>query len=99
MDSAEIQELVPNILYPDVHAASIETSLLLYLHPELVGDIPWNFLPDATFPEISMGWATKDLSNNGVIGDLRDSSIECGEKLYKLLVEKAVQKLNTIAGL
>lgn len=99
MDSAEIQELVPNIMYPDVHAASIETSLLLYLHPELVGNIPWNFLPSVAFPEISTGWATKELSNTGVIGDLRDSKAEIGEKLYKLLVEKAVQKLNIIAHL
>jgi len=98
MDSTEIQQVVPNIKYPDVHAASIETSLLLYLHPDLVGNFSRNFIPDVEFPKISTGWATKDFSAGGVIGDLVDSSVENGEKLYNLLIDKAIMKLNTIAN-
>lgn len=96
MGSGEITRVVQNVAYPEIHAASIETSLLLYLKPELVGDIPQGILPKAPFPSISSGWETKDLSDTGVIGDLKESSQENGEKLYLLLVEMAVSKLQDI---
>ncbi len=97
MGSDEIKQVIKEVTYPDVHAASIETSMLLYLKPELVGAIPKNVLPKAPFPTISTGWATKDLSDNGIIGDLRESDKKNGEILYHLLIEKAVLKLREIA--
>lgn len=92
----EINEIVPGLAYPEVHAASTETSLLLYLCPELVGPIPKDWNPKAEFPIISTGWATIDLSHNGIIGDPRQSSAERGKRLYELLVEKTIDKLNAI---
>jgi len=92
----EIEEIIPGLTYPEVHAASIETSMLLYLHPELVGPIPQDFNPKAEFPTISTGWSTTDLSHDGVIGDPRQSSAERGKLLYELLVEKTVNKLMEI---
>ncbi len=96
MGGSGISQVIQNVAYPEIHAASIETSLLLYLKPELVGDIPQGILPKAPFPSISSGWESKDLSDNGVIGDLKESSQENGEKLYHLLVKMAVSKLQDI---
>lgn len=93
----EMEEIVPGLTYPEVHAASTETSMLLYLCPELVGSIPREWNPKAEFPTISTGWATSDLSHDGIIGDPRQSSAERGKKLYEILVEKTVQKLLAIA--
>lgn len=93
----EIEAIIPNLAYPEVHAASIETSMLLYLNPELVGPIPQKFEPKTDFPAVSTGWATSDLSHDGIIGDPRQSSPERGKMLYELLVEKTAAKLRAIA--
>lgn len=93
----EIEAVIPSLAYPEVHAASIETSMLLYLCQELVGPIPQEFKPKSPFPEISTGWATSDLSHDGVIGDPRQSTPERGRRLYELLVEKTIVKLRAIA--
>lgn len=93
----EIDDIIPGLTYPEVHAASIETSMLLHLHPEWVGPIPQEWNPKAEFPTISTGWATSDLSHDGIIGDPRQSSAARGKKLYEILVEKTVEKLLAIA--
>ncbi len=92
-----IEQVFPHLSYPEIHAASIETSLMLYLRPELVGEIPQDFKPKKPFPDIAFGWAAQDLSENGVIGDPRQSNAEHGEKLFQLLVEGATTKLKAIA--
>jgi creatinine amidohydrolase/Fe(II)-dependent formamide hydrolase-like protein len=53
--------------------------------------------PRKPFPDIAFGWAAQDLSENGVIGDPRQSNAEHGEKLFQLLVEGATTKLKAIA--
>jgi creatinine amidohydrolase len=92
-----MQQVFPHLSYPEIHAASMETSLMLYLRPELVGEIPQDFKPKMPFPDIAFGWATQDFSENGVIGDPRQSSTDHGEKLFQLLVEGATAKLKVIA--
>ncbi|MHB8194312.1 MAG: creatininase family protein [Bellilinea sp.] len=92
-----IETIIPGLDYPEVHAASIETSLLMYLNPELVGPIPQEFNPKTQFPSIPTGWATTDLSYDGVIGDPRKSSSQRGKLLYELLVEKTIDKLKTLS--
>ena len=77
-----------------LHASQAETSLMLSLKPELVGDerpcegipnnIPkgWSLEGDAP-----VAWFTKDISNSGVIGDSRGASEAIGANLQKLLVK------------
>jgi len=97
LSAGEIEAIIPGLSYPEIHAASVETSMLLHLTPELVGPIPQEFMPKAPYPAIPSGWSTTDLSDNGVIGDPRESSAESGKRLYELLVEKTVAKLIEIA--
>lgn len=72
----EISEIFPKLNYPEIHAASVETSLLMYLKPELVAIIPNEFKPKIPSSYITFGWATQDLSGNGIIGDPRASSAD-----------------------
>ncbi|MEN6524056.1 MAG: creatininase family protein [Anaerolineaceae bacterium] len=97
IDAEIMAQIIPDLPYPEIHAASMETSLLLYLRPELVGEIPHDFKPKRPFPAMNFGWATQDLFENGVIGDPRQSSSEHGEKLFQLLVDGATKKIREIA--
>lgn len=92
-DANTIEKIFPNLTYPEVHAASIETSLLQYLRPQLVTEIPFNEMPQKPFPSFPCGWSTPDISRNGVIGDISGSSEEAGKRLYELTVDKVVAKL------
>jgi creatinine amidohydrolase len=95
--SKEISEIFPELEYPEIHAASVETSLLMYLKPELDTIIPSEFKPIVPSSSINFGWATQDLSENGIIGDPRASNADKGKIIYNLLVEKTVLRLNEIA--
>tara|TARA_B100001109_G_C18746225_1_gene419059 strand:- start:77 stop:865 length:789 start_codon:yes stop_codon:yes gene_type:complete len=76
-----------------LHASLAETSLMIALKPELVGEerpcegIPlnkpegWSLEGDAP-----TAWFTEDLSKSGVIGDSRGANEALGNKLKKLLV-------------
>ena len=82
-----------------LHAAQAETSLMLALEPELVGDArpvdddhrqpsslatpPPGWSLEGAAPT---AWLTTDLSTSGVIGDSRAASAECGEALERCLV-------------
>jgi creatinine amidohydrolase len=94
---SQIAEIIPGLDYPEIHAASVETSILLYLNPDFVGDIPEKFQPKAPYPAIPTGWSTADLSDNGIIGDPRNSSSERGKQLYQLFVDRIVAILLEIA--
>ena len=77
-----------------LYASLAETSLMMSLKPELVGDerpcegIPknkpkgWSLEGDAP-----TAWFTEDLSKSGVIGDSRGANLELGNNLKKLLVD------------
>ncbi len=77
-----------------LHASLAETSLMLKLKPELVGDerpfegmdsqIPKGWSLEGNAP---IAWVTKDLSNSGVIGDSRGANEELGNALKKLLIK------------
>ena len=77
-----------------IHASLAETSLMMALKLELVGE-------ERPFEEVNQGqipagwslegnapisWLTKDLSNSGVIGDSRGSNEELGKSLQSLLI-------------
>jgi creatinine amidohydrolase len=79
----------------DWHAGWVETSMMLYLRPDLValdratpGEMcyPSGLAPDGPAP---WAWMTTDLSPNGIIGDPRTASTELGA----LLLERSVAGL------
>ena len=76
-----------------LHASLAETSLMMALKSDLVGDerpcegidsqIPEGWSLEGNAP---IAWFTKDLSKYGVIGDSKGSNIELGKSLKRLLV-------------
>ena len=85
--------LTKNEIKNGIHASLAETSLMMALKSELVGEerpcegierkIPsgWSLEGDAP-----IAWITKELSKSGVIGDSQGSNIELGNSLKNLLV-------------
>ncbi len=76
-----------------LHASLAETSLMLNLKPELVGNerphegikgqIPEGWSLEGNAPT---AWLTEDLSKSGVIGDSRGANEDLGEELKELLI-------------
>ena len=76
-----------------LHASLAETSLMLSLRPELVGDsrpfenvevkIPEGWSLEGNAPT---AWLTEDLSKSGVIGDSRGANENLGNQLRTLLI-------------
>ena len=76
-----------------LHASLAETSLMMALKSELVGDqrpcegiesqIPEGWSLEGNAPT---AWLTKDLSKSGVIGDSKGSNLELGKSLKSLLI-------------
>lgn len=90
-----VAELIPD---PErqqgLHAGLAETSLMLHLAPELVGEErPCDGLLPAPPPPgwdlegaVPTAWLMRDLSASGVIGDARLADRERGEALFECLV-------------
>jgi creatinine amidohydrolase len=93
---AGVAELLPE---PErsqgLHAGLAETSLMLHLAPEQVGEErpvdgllttppPPGWSLEGAVPE---AWLTSDLSCSGVIGDARGASAELGATLFERLVQ------------
>ena len=93
------QWLSPAELERGLHAGQAETSLMLHLHPELVGDArpsdgdhggdtpgspPEGWSLEGAAP---CAWLTSDLSRTGVIGDASGASAEIGTGLEQRLVQ------------
>ena len=95
-----LDALIPrDELQGGLHAAQAETSLMLALEPQLVGEArpvdgehrqassratpPLGWSLEGAAPT---AWLTADLSSSGVIGDARAASAECGEALERCLV-------------
>ncbi len=92
-----------------LHAGLAETSLMLALAPQLVGDQrpcdgehhspkskatpPKGWSLEGDSP---FAWLTQDLSKTGVIGDSRDANISLGKDLEKVLVDHWVEMLNSL---
>ena len=76
-----------------LHASLAETSLMLALKPELVGDKRPNEVLGERIPEgwslegnAPTAWLTEDLSKSGVIGDSRGANENLGNNLKTLLI-------------
>ena len=89
-----LSELLPEKeIKNGLHASLAETSLMIALKPELVGnDRPYEVLerqiPDGWSLEgnAPTAWLTKDLSISGVVGDSRGASESLGKDLKELLI-------------
>jgi creatinine amidohydrolase len=87
-----------------LHAGLAETSLMLHLAPELVGELPaadghcgpppppgWSL--EGAAPT---AWLTSDLSDTGVIGDPGGSTADLGQQLAQRLVDGWCGLLTTL---
>jgi len=80
------------------HACEWETSMVMSLRPELVGDprrteeVPFG----NSFEPASRGWIMTDRSEPGHVGDPREASAEKGEILFDCFTERIVQLLDRV---
>ena len=80
------------------HACDLETSMMLRLAPQLVGDYrnvrPVGF--GTSFDPAGRGWITKEHSPAGHVGDPRQASADKGEKLFAAYADDAVRFLERV---
>lgn len=80
------------------HACEWETSMMLRLAPQLVGDLtkvsPIEF--GNPFEPASRAWITKDRTEPGHIGDPRGATAEKGELLFRAFTTDVVALLNRV---
>jgi len=91
-----------------IHGGSVETSIMMYLHPDLVRrDELANFRPrsldmegdyEILTPEgkVGFGWETQDLSLPGACGDASDADAERGKLLVEHSASRFVKLLDEI---
>ena len=78
----------------DIHAGEYETSMIMYLYPELVNlDFPKEKLKQ-NIKQLPNGWLTKELSVTGVLGDATLSSKDKGEKYFSYIIDHLFKLLN-----
>jgi creatinine amidohydrolase len=82
------------------HACEWETSMMLRIRPELVGDYQAVRAIDQAdpFAPAHRGWITKDRSEPGHIGDPRAASAEKGDILLKLFSDDVATYLERVAA-
>lgn len=82
------------------HACEWETSMILRLAPELVGD--YRAAPEVSFAQphapAHLGWITKDRSSIGHIGSPHLATAEKGELLFEIFAKDVVHLLDEIAA-
>jgi creatinine amidohydrolase len=89
-----------------IHGGAVETSMMLYLHPELVRmNLAQNFVSSAAAVEAEnsvlrvegstgFGWQTQDLNAAGACGDATRADAETGRQL----IERAAAALATLVA-
>jgi creatinine amidohydrolase len=82
------------------HACEWETSMMLRLRPELVGDYKAaaNVPQRDPFEPANRGWITKDRSEVGHIGQPQKATAEKGEKLFQLFADDVAAYLERIVA-
>lgn len=94
----------PTTAHPDIkqtrmgHACEWETSMVLRLRPELVGDLSKtdNVPFGNPFEPASRGWIMTDRSEPGHVGDPRGATAEKGEGLFQSFSEEIVNLLERV---
>src|ERR1700677_1357122 len=81
------------------HACEWETSMILRLHPHLVGSIEKleDVAADFAFDPVYQGWITKDRTVLGHIGAPRHATAEKGEWLFSSFADEVVSFLQQLA--
>jgi creatinine amidohydrolase len=78
----------------ELHAGEGETSLMLYLHPELVDmSKAVDFVPDVPRSALNYGAITR-YSPSGVWGDATKGTYEKGKKMFEFSVEEMFKQMN-----
>lgn len=82
------------------HACEWETSMMLRIRPELVGDYQSVRAIEQADPFApgNRGWITKDRSEPGHIGDPRAATAEKGERLFTLFADDVAAYLERLAA-
>jgi creatinine amidohydrolase len=80
------------------HACEWETSMILHLAPQLVGELgSIESVPQtASFAPASRGWITRERSEPGHIGDPKSATAEKGEALFRLFARDVVSFLERV---
>jgi len=80
------------------HACEFETSMMLRIRPELVGDLSHVEAVDwgNAFSPAQRAWITKDRTETGHIGDPRFASAEKGETLFQVFSADVVTLLERV---
>jgi len=80
------------------HACEWETSMILRLRPDLVGDIKdLKFIDWGNpFEPASRGWITKDRTGPGHIGDPAPATAEKGEVIFQVFSQDVVKLLERV---
>ncbi|MDZ7687945.1 MAG: creatininase family protein [Halobacteriales archaeon] len=80
------------------HAGAVETSVLLHLAPELVGEAVEGADSWGEYAEgAPLTYDSDDFTENGVVGDATEASEEEGARLYEEAVESLVRLVETVA--
>jgi creatinine amidohydrolase len=106
-------ESIPDLIeesfaQPGPHGGPKETSLIQYLHPELVHDerladardgglVDWENHPDAVQNGARTFYDAIDNTDNGVLGDQTDASAETGERLFEAATAQLVELCEWLA--
>lgn len=91
------EALFDNPVGLDVHAGEFETSLMLYLYPELVDmQRDKTELAECNVParQLPFGWLTYEVSKSGVIGDATYASAEKGRAYDEIIMQYVRKALN-----
>ncbi|HUA56864.1 MAG TPA: creatininase family protein [Candidatus Sulfotelmatobacter sp.] len=105
----------PQGLFPDaelrhgIHGGSAETSMMLYLRPDLVRDAERrNFVPASVALErdyrhlrpegagVGFGWQTQDLNPMGACGDATDADAARGQRIIEQVADGLVELLREV---
>ncbi len=80
------------------HAGELETSMMLVIRPELVGDYAAaEEVPQGkAFPTATRGWTTKDRSAPGHIGIPAAATVEKGEALFQAFTSGTIKLIHEI---
>lgn len=100
-----IEDSMPYLSRLDIHAGAVETSMLLYLRPDLVGPLPVvptkittleNLLLASANKTIECGWNAEDFGKLGIIGEPSKASKDIGERVVAYLVDFICSALKAI---
>lgn len=91
-----LAKVFPTLEEKDGHAGVVETSMLLYLYPELVGSLPKGYYPPEFDTPVPYGWLSSDFKTNGVFGDPSKADRESGKAIFDLAVAETCKLLRAI---